>query len=71
MRVRRTRTWLLVALIAGVALAFVGLLIGISIPGLILGVVGWVIVITALVRLLAAQRTASNQQASWRPGDQE
>jgi len=68
-KIHLTRTMLLIALIAGVILGVVGIAIGIGIPGLFVSVAGWVIVLTALVKIM--RRSPTYHARPWRPADRD
>jgi len=72
--IRATRNWLKVAIGVGLALGFVGLFVGMNIPGVVASAVGWALVIAGIAWLVnnRRQHTSSASRAeNWRPGDED
>lgn len=71
-KIRATRKALLMTILGGLALGLFGVFIGVSIPGLIVSVMGWLLVIAGLIWLvvsLTRRSTAVSGTGPWRPGD--
>ncbi len=73
-QVQKSRRLVIVAIVVGLGLGLVGLFVGMSIPGLVMTVAGWAVVIAGIVWLITrhSQRSsAASRPASWRPGDEK
>ncbi|MCR2793849.1 hypothetical protein NQ156_12315 [Microbacterium sp. zg.Y625] len=70
--VQKTRRLVIAAIVVGLGLGLVGLFVGTSIPGLVMTVAGWAVVIAGIAWLITrhSQRSsAASRAGSWRPGD--
>ncbi len=70
-KVRATRLLLFTAILTGLVLGLVGLFIGLGVPGIVISVLGWALVIAGIVWLVSLNRrpTVESRSGSWRPGD--
>ena len=72
--IRATRNWLKGAIAFGFALGIVGLFVGMNIPGMVAGTVGWALVIACIVWLVNNRRqyaSSASRAQNWRPGDED
>jgi len=68
------RNWLKGAITVGLALGIVGLFVGMNIPGMVAGAVGWALVIACIVWLVNNRRqyaSSASRAQNWRPGDED
>lgn len=71
-KIRATRSLLLAAILAGLALGLFGAFIGLGVPGLIASALGWALAIAGIVWLVVSSKqrsAAASRPGSWRPGD--